>query len=1003
MSKNDNVSKLPKWLFLLILVCFFFSGMTGLIYQVIWTRMVVKVIGAAPFAISIILTVFMGGLGIGSYLASRHIDKIKDTVKLIKIYGFLELIIGAYCLILPLLLTLFKPLYAIFYNQLFQSFWIYNFLTFIFCGIILILPVICMGATLPLLCRFYVSNLSHMGAHVGRLYGLNTIGAAVGALITGFWLIETIGVNCTLGMAVAINVVIGVVCVVVAGKVVGQYTVATSHKKNIGAKTTTDSERTAEDISTRKTLRFISLLIFAVSGFCSMSYEVIWTKLLGLIIGPTTYSFSIVLVTFITGLALGSILFGWIVDRVKKPVMLLIYTQVIAAAIALVVTHYMGNSQFFYAKLIYTYQDNFLLLNLLKGGSLFCFMLLPTICLGATFPIVGKIYTESVNDVGNAIGFSYAINTLGAVLGSFTAGFILVPFVGKENGMKLVVLLQMAVACFVVIAMVRVQKKHFLGWSGAFIVAIIGLFLCNIYPKWDRDSLSLGRYHRTEKMKDVFSKVGWFEAFYDGQKIFEGQQQGEVVYYGDGLTGFTTVMEFNDIYGNKDYNIVVSGKPDASTRTDMPTQSLSAHIPLLIHPNPKSVMVLGLASGVTSCEALLYDLERLDVLEISKEVVVGSDYFRPWNHDVLDDPVTELIIQDGRAHLQLTDRIYDVIISEPSNPWMAGLSALFTADYFSAAKEKLTVDGIFAQFIHSYQMDWNSYVMVCRTFSSVFDNAMLVRTKQGDYLMIGFKNTKGIYSQENIQSHLKHAQQSKNIEILNGESMFSFIVTSDLKGFAGEGLIHSDQNPYLEFAAPKAMHGQDANIEKALANNRYLSNDVKLHVWKISNNVDLQLDVFEMQLSVNNFLYNQVNWAKTTQDQKNRYVKLVSEYASHREINKIEHLPNDTIKQIIRKTQIDCILANITPKVNKTLAYYTVGDLFLANRNYKKAQHYYTKTLALKKDHAELYNDLATTYHYQKQFREAIKLYDKALELKPGFDNAENNRQKAVLSLKSRK
>jgi len=185
----------------LVLCCFFLSGLTGLIYEILWTRMIVKVIGSAPFAVSIILTVFMGGLGVGSYLASRVIDRINAPQKLLRIYALLELAIGGYGIVLPGLILAFKPLYSVLYNQLFNHFLIYNFLTLIGCLILLLVPVTCMGATLPVLCRFYIAQLGHLGTRAGRLYALNTIGAALGSLLCGFWLINLWGVWGTLVFA----------------------------------------------------------------------------------------------------------------------------------------------------------------------------------------------------------------------------------------------------------------------------------------------------------------------------------------------------------------------------------------------------------------------------------------------------------------------------------------------------------------------------------------------------------------------------------------------------------------------------------------------------------------------------------------------------------------------------------------------------------------------------------------------------------------------------------
>ncbi|MFC1891887.1 fused MFS/spermidine synthase, partial [Thermodesulfobacteriota bacterium] len=380
-TRKTVSNNLSKKLFLLILSCFFISGLTGLIYEILWTRMIVKIIGGAPFAVSIVLTVFMGGLGLGSYLAGRSIDRIKDPLQLIRLYGLLELGIGAYGLIIPVLLIFFSPIYAFIYNHLFHYFLSYNLLTFAGCIILLIIPVTFMGATLPILSRFFITTISRVGTHVGRLYGLNTIGAAAGALLCGFWLIYQFGVWGTLVFAIILNVIIGVVCIAVSRRLKNRGKISESVSEvDTGSGEMDAPESMTSDESERK--RFYALVIFCVSGFCAMAYEVIWAKLLGLIVGPTTYSFTIVLVTFITGLALGSIFFGRLGDRVKNVFMLLLFTQVAAALFALIFSQLMGNSQIFFAKLIYQFKDNFVLLSLVKASALFIFMFFPTFCLG---------------------------------------------------------------------------------------------------------------------------------------------------------------------------------------------------------------------------------------------------------------------------------------------------------------------------------------------------------------------------------------------------------------------------------------------------------------------------------------------------------------------------------------------------------------------------------------------------------------------------------------------
>jgi len=240
--------------------------------------MIVKIIGGAHFAVSIILTAFMGGLGLGSYLAGRSIDRVKEPIKLVRIYGLLELAIAAYGLVLPLLLAALRPLYAILYNQLFAHFMPYSFLTFVGCAAILLLPVVCMGATLPILCRFYVTSLSHLGTHAGRLYGLNTIGAAVGALLCGFWLINLLGVWGALILAVVLNAVIGFSCILVGYKarLGGDSGGGAFFHRAESCRRDTPEEAEALHYPGAETG---ALAIFAVSGFCAMAYEDMWTNL----------------------------------------------------------------------------------------------------------------------------------------------------------------------------------------------------------------------------------------------------------------------------------------------------------------------------------------------------------------------------------------------------------------------------------------------------------------------------------------------------------------------------------------------------------------------------------------------------------------------------------------------------------------------------------------------------------------------------------------------------
>jgi len=953
--------------------------------------MIVKIIGGAPFAISIILTIFMGGLGLGSYLASRTIDRIKEPIRLVRIYGILELAIGAYGLAIPVLLTAFKPLFAILYNQLFSNFILYNLLTFVGCSILLCIPVICMGATLPILCRFYVTKLSHLGTHAGRLYGLNTIGAALGALLCGFWLINLLGMPGTLIFAVLINGIIGLSCLLAGYKVRIPQVVSDSEKSPL------------KDVTQKtKLLEYPgavtgALVIFAVSGFCAMSYEVIWTKLLGLIVGPTTYSFTIVLVTFILGLALGSMIFGWLADRTGKAIWLLLLTQIAAALFVLGVSQVIGNSQLFFAKVIFIFRERFALLSISKVVILFCFMIFPTLCLGATFPLVGKIYTQSVSKVGRSIGVAYAINTIGAVLGSFCAGFVLIPLFGKEKSLSLVIGLQLLTSLVIAGIILGRKRENILKLVSLGVPALAGLFLCFYFPMWNRYLLSEGRYYRFNKIETEVQHSGWLETLLQGPKILTRLAYGELVYYGDGIGGFTTVRKYADPLGGVEYIMENSGKADASSRGDMTTQTLVAHFPMLFHRNPKTVMVLGLASGVTAGEVLYYPVEQLDVLEISHQVVEASDFFIPWNNNVVSDPKTNLIIQDGRAHLQLTKQKYDVIISEPSNPWMAGLSTLFTRDCFALAKNQLSEDGIFVQWLQAYEMDWPRFALVGRTFAEVFPNSLLILSEPSavsqDYLLVGLKGRNRL-TLDSAKQKLSSIQESKNVTLRDPRLLYRLIVSEDLNRLFGQGPVNTDSRPRLEFAAPKLMHHSDPMIISNIEDKKWLSAGTRNIVEQVTTNVDAQIDFAAYAVSVYDPFYDMVDLSKATPSQKERFFKLMETYAAKNSID-YSIFTDDKLKQRCSSIQIETIENNIELMPDKELSYFYLANLYYEEDMLDEAITNYSKSLQIEPDSASTHGNLGHALYRQGNFEEAIKHYKQVLRNRPYLAGAHNDLARA--------
>jgi spermidine synthase len=968
---------------LVVLFCFFLSGLASLVYQVLWQRMIDKVVGSAPFAVAIVLSVFMGGLALGSWLAGRYIDRIASRRNLLALYGLVELAIGLYGLLLPFLIPIVKPAYQLAYNSLFDHFWLYRLFTVVGCSVLLIVPTTLMGVTLPLLCRFYVEHLRHIGARTGLLYGINTIGGAAGAALCGFFLIARFGLWGSILIAAGTNALIAALCIWVArtdGPFFRERMEETKPARESAPRVDARPEGLAPVVD--RWIVTSALCLFGVSGFCAMAYEVFWTRLLGLIMGPTTYSFSLVVSTFIVGLAVGNILFGWLADRVKDTFRLLLLTQACAACLALFVSQFLGNSQFFFSKLIYTFQGDFGHRMLVESTALFSVLVGPTIFLGATFPLVSRIYARSLPEIGKSIGTAYAVNTAGAILGSFVAGFLLIPLLGKEDGLRLTAGLQLFSALLPLSYGVLAAGQRLRASIAGLGTLVVGGLLLAALPSWNHDTLSRGWYNRFESFDKDFATTSWLDAFRHGTSKFARDLAGrELVFYGDGIGGFTAVEKWLNPIGEVNYTLLNGGKEDASSHGDRLTQSLGAHVPLLLHPDPKKVMILGLASGMTAGEALLYPVDRVDVLEINDQAVRAARLFEPWNNACLGNPRTRLIVQDGRNHLELTREKYDVIISEPSNPWMAGMANLFTREYFETAKARLTEHGIFVSWIHSYDMDWPSFAMVGRTFADVFPDGLLMRMLSSDYLLVGFAGPRRLDASA-ADAKAAYARRSENVILRNPRVISHLILSEDLKGLFGEGPLHTDAFPRLEFAAPKNLGKSDLSIERRIAGNRSLSDDAR-RILEPSGTIDADLDALELLTADFAPPFRDVDLSAATPAQVQRYEGIVRSYCGNEHVADYSPFPTDRLRKQCAEVQLGRIRTHAGSHPEDGMAHFYLARAYGVLGDTAASAKALQESIARDPSYYAAYVELGNLLAEEGRLDDAIGRLSEALTIKP--------------------
>ncbi|HBL16687.1 MAG: hypothetical protein A2X36_13995 [Elusimicrobia bacterium GWA2_69_24] len=782
----------------MILFSYFLSGFAALLYEVLWVRLVTLFCGHTALAASAVLSAFMGGLALGSLLGGRLADR-RDPGRLLRLYAALEAGVGSAALLtLPALhlvgkfllwagiLSLPAPVRALSY--------------FLLATAALLLPTALMGATLPLLTRWRsLRETGRADRPLSLLYGINTLGAVLGAASVGFLLLPALGTLRSMLCGAAASALSAALALRAARQ---EDILLRGPCRSIASGAARSTALTAAPAAPLPGARRAWLLL-AVSGAAAMVCEVAWTRAFAVVLGSTVYAFTTVLVAVLLGLAAGSFAFHLLRAR-RDPSWggLAVLLALLGASV------YAGSYAFDRLPFLLTRLPA--LLPSAGGSPLLPQFLLtaavlavPTALMGAVFPWAVAALSPAREDIGRAAGSCYAANTLGAILGSATAGLILLPALDLERTLLAAVWAYAGASILCVCALPASGRVKAAG--SAVLLAACGA-LAALRPSWNTRLFTSGMF----VYGPYFAKSGMdFRTF---RRVLERDQ---VIFHRSGRNASVTVLENPD--GER--YLRVNGKTDASDGGDIDTQLLLGYLPLLLHPGaPRDALVVGLGAGLTA-SALASDpgLGALDVVEIEPVVAEAAGLFARSNRGVLRDPRLRLHSADARQFLAAAAATggprWDLIASEPSNPWISGVAYLYTREAFALYRGRLKDGGVFAQWFHAYSMTEEDFRLVVRTFTSVFPHALLLSNGRADYFLLGSNAPWDIdygliqrrfAANATLRGDLAHLGEGYDhpFTLLTSTLILS---DADLRRFCAGAPVQTDDRPTLEFSAARSI------------------------------------------------------------------------------------------------------------------------------------------------------------------------------------------------------
>lgn len=987
--------------FLFALTLFFFSGITALVYEIIWQRMLYLVFGQSMFAVTTIVATFMAGLGIGSMVFGSFSDRMQRPLRL---YGILELTIAGFALLFPTILSGISHIYAGLLHTMDIPAFAVNAVKFFLCAPVLLIPTTCMGGTLPVIVRAVTARRAPPGRHLAGLYGVNTIGAVIGCSSAGFLLIAHFGTMTTTWLAAVVTICIGLIAIVMApGLDVRDSTVRTTHDTDTDTTATPAHDTPVHTAEARNTTAAIAppadihrtipgrtaivlLVVTAVSGFCALSYEVIWTRVLRTFMEQSIYTFPAILTVFLAGLGTGgAIMSMW---RHRHPDRSLLLLCALQAGIGLCAgaTIWIFHAMTGFSAALWQGDTAGLaafLFNTLAPAALV--MGIPTILMGMSFPVAAAVYAHTAPSLGTRTGRIYAAMTFGNVAGTIIAGFVLLPVLGARTSIVVLAVCNILLSMAIMLVHPSFRAVTRAGFTAPGIAALLAVLF--IHSRFDTPL--------------ILSSPAYGGVHMDNRILFHQHSPGGTVVVEETAPAFHHNRRSRKLQVN---SITVAG----SSPMLRITQKLQGHLPLLLfraHTGraPRNCFILGMGTGESSHAICTHDIDRLDCCELVSAEKDALPLFSHINHDVLHNPKFHPTFDDARSFLLRAPRTYDVIENDAIHPSIN--TTTYTKDYFSLCKRRLSPHGIFSSWIPLFDLSSHNIKVMIRTMQQVFPHVMIWYSPyhfNKHALLLGMQSPLRIHL-----PHLTEALAQPAVAADLGEfdlddpyTILSCFITDEraLTAYADAAPLNTDRTMYLPHRIPTQPQAGEETVRQLLRDMQRLRLPLSSYIA-----TDTLPAAFDSLLHAHNTLHRLCMKGVT-----GFYTGSHPEALHALQQCRMHPLSTPTIDAMYRRTRIRMHVAMARRYASRgrltratsllhdalemlpdgVMLHNILGNVYLQGNRLDKALESFSTAIDIRPDFALPYHNIALVHHRQGDNAAARRYCDKALARNPYFTPA---------------